>query len=94
MDQITRNIEVKLSLGLHTRPAAVFSHQASQFQSKIFISKNGNSVDAKSILGVMSLGIHRNEIIEVSAYGIDAQEAIEALNEVLSRETVDEYRFV
>jgi len=65
--------------GLHARPAAEFVKLASRFESKILVSKDGLEVNGKSILGVMMLAAERGSTIEIKARGSDAQDAVEAL---------------
>lgn len=68
-------------LGIHARPAGLLVKQASQFKSKITISKEDNKADAKKILGVMSLGIKKEHEVTIKAEGEDEDAAIEALQE-------------
>jgi phosphotransferase system HPr (HPr) family protein len=75
-------ILVQAEVGLHARPAAVFVKQAGQFACEIRIRNctSGSSwVDAKSILGVLTLGVEKNHEIEMEAEGSDEQAAIDAL---------------
>jgi phosphocarrier protein len=66
-------------LGLHARAAAKLVEAAARFQSTILIIKDGESVDARSILGLMMLNARLGSHIEVSAEGSDAQEALAAV---------------
>ena len=66
-------------VGLHARPATVAVNAASKFKSEVKVAYKGRSVNMKSIMGVMSLGIENDAQIEVTADGIDQDEAIEAL---------------
>lgn len=72
-------VEVKNKTGLHARPAALFVQTASKFKSEIFIEKEGKKVNAKSIMGVMSLAVSQGTKIEISASGEDEKKAVEAL---------------
>ncbi|NLK12790.1 MAG: HPr family phosphocarrier protein [Candidatus Phytoplasma sp.] len=65
--------------GLHARPATRLVNEAMGFQSEIMLTAMNRTVNLKSIMGVMSLGIYNGEEIIVSAEGPDAQEAINAL---------------
>ncbi|KLU63560.1 HPr-like protein Crh [Peptococcaceae bacterium CEB3] len=65
--------------GLHARPASVFVQEAGRYQADILIEKDGRSVNAKSIIGVLSLGIPQNVKIKLIAKGLDENEALEAL---------------
>jgi phosphocarrier protein HPr len=72
--------------GLHARPATVLVQTASKFQSEIFLKYNEKKANLKSIMGVMSLGIPRNASIQLSADGTDAEEALEAIGDVLIKQ--------
>lgn len=70
-------------VGLHARPAALFVETAKKFNSKITVSKDSRSVDAKSILAVLTLGVGQGDKITLSADGSDASEALGALRELI-----------
>jgi len=70
-------------LGLHARAAAKLVHTASQFASNILISKNGDEVDAKSILGILLLAAAKGESVTVRCSGDDETEAMAALAELI-----------
>lgn len=80
---VERKVTVKNKTGLHARPAALFVQKASQFQSEIKILKDGREASAKSIMGVMSLGVSQGTEILIKADGDDAQQAVEALTELV-----------
>ena len=65
--------------GLHARPAAMFVKTSNRFSSEIWVSKEGEQVNGKSIMGVMMLAAEHGSVIEVSAEGDDAEEALAAL---------------
>ena len=65
--------------GLHARPAAQFVKLAKQFKSDITVTNNGKTVNAKSIMFILTLGIAKNTEIMLTANGEDEQEAISAL---------------
>ncbi|GMA50251.1 HPr-like protein Crh [Alicyclobacillus contaminans] len=81
-----RTVEVRLSTGLLARPAALFVQEANRFSSEIFIEKDGKSVNAKSIMGVMSLAIAHGESITIRAEGTDAQDAVHRLADMVAQE--------
>jgi catabolite repression HPr-like protein len=83
-------VVVKLRTGLHARPAALFVQEANKFQSEIFIEKNEKVVNAKSIMGVMSLAISTGSEIAISAQGADAELAVRALIELVSKEEIEQ----
>ena len=70
--------------GSHARPATFFIQKANEFKSSIWVEKEERRVNAKSLLGVLSLGIVQGTVIQLIADGPDAEEAVEALAELLS----------
>lgn len=76
---VEKKVTVKNKTGLHARPAALFVQKASQFQCEIKILKDDREASAKSIMGVMSLGVSQGTEILIKADGDDAQQAVEAL---------------
>lgn len=70
-------------LGIHARPAGLLVKQASQFNSKITITKEGKEADAKKILGIMSLGVKKDHDVTIKAEGDDEDAAIEAISTFL-----------
>lgn len=74
-----KQVEVKLRTGLQARPAALFVQEANQFSSEIFLEKDGKRVNAKSIMGLMSLAAGTGSVITLTALGNDEDEAVEAL---------------
>lgn len=76
---ITENAEVVNKLGIHARPAAQIVKAASIFDCTVKLTVDGDSVNAKSIMGVMTLAACRGSIIEVTADGDDETEAVEAV---------------
>lgn len=75
-------------VGLHARPATVAVNAASKFKSEIKIAYKGKSVNMKSIMGVMSLGIPTQSEIVISAEGEDQDEAVETIVDVLKTQKV------
>ncbi|KAK0329712.1 hypothetical protein LTR94_035626, partial [Friedmanniomyces endolithicus] len=71
--------------GLHARASAKFVKLASSFESEIHVARDGVSVDARSIMGLLMLGAGIGSSIEVTAEGADAAEAIEALRDLVER---------
>lgn len=84
-----RPVIVKLKTGLHARPAALFVQEANRFSSEIFVEKDAKKVNAKSIMGIMSLAIGSGTEVYISAEGPDAEKAVEALAEFVSKEELD-----
>jgi len=76
---IERDLEIINRLGLHARAAAKLVHTAGRFNSDISVAKDGETIDAKSILGIMALGAARGTIISIICDGDDETEALEAV---------------
>ncbi|MBE7036744.1 MAG: HPr family phosphocarrier protein [Ruminococcaceae bacterium] len=87
---ISREIVVQNQVGLHARPATFFIQKSNEFKSGIWVEKNGRRVNAKSLLGVLSLGITKGTKITVIADGADEQEALEALSGLIGVSVDDE----
>lgn len=83
---IEKQVEVKLKTGLQARPAALFVQEANQFSANIFLEKEGKKVNAKSIMGLMSLAVGSGSMITLSASGVDAPEALETLVQFVQKE--------
>jgi catabolite repression HPr-like protein len=84
-----RPVVVKLKTGLHARPAALFVQEANKFSSEIFVEKDDKKVNAKSIMGIMSLAISTGTEVYISAEGPDAEQAINALAALVSKEEIE-----
>ncbi len=82
-------VVVKLKTGLHARPAALFVQEANKFSSEIYVEKNDKRVNAKSIMGIMSLAISSGTQIHIAADGSDAEMAVQALVAFVSKEELD-----
>ncbi|MCI8652442.1 MAG: HPr family phosphocarrier protein [Angelakisella sp.] len=74
-----KEVAVQNHVGLHARPATFFIQKANEFKSSIWVEKEERRVNAKSLLGVLSLGIVGGTNIKVIADGADEQQAVEAL---------------
>jgi phosphocarrier protein HPr len=79
-----RQLKLINDLGLHARPASVFASVASSFKSKISVEKSGKSVNAKSIVAILSLGIFKGDYIKIIAKGIDELEALNTLEGLIN----------
>ena len=77
-------IQVKLETGFEARPVAMLVQVASQFDSTVYINVDDRKVNAKSIMGMMSLGLTNGGQINVTADGADEEAAIEEIEKVLS----------
>ncbi|ASK62874.1 phosphocarrier protein HPr [Virgibacillus phasianinus] len=69
--------------GVHARPATLLVNKAGQFESEVEVSYNGKTVNLKSIMGVMSLGVPKGAEIKVTATGGDEEEALNGVAEVI-----------
>lgn len=78
-----RGIRVNLESGLEARPIALLVQEASKYESKIYIQSGDKRVNAKSIMGMMSLGLDNGEELEVSAEGADEQAAVAGIENFL-----------
>ncbi|MDQ6597106.1 phosphocarrier protein HPr [Bacillus salipaludis] len=76
--------------GIHARPATLLVQTASKFDSGINMEYKGKSVNLKSIMGVMSLGIGQGAEISISAEGSDEEEALRSLEEILTKKGLAE----
>lgn len=79
-----REITVQLPSDLEARPVALLVQVASQYQSEIHLESEGRSVNAKSIMGMMTFGLTAGEKITVTANGADEAEAVHNIEEYLS----------
>ncbi len=75
----SREVMVQNQVGLHARPATFFIQKANKYKSSIWIENEERKVNAKSLLGVLSLGITKGTTISILADGPDEQEAVDAL---------------
>ena len=75
-------------VGLHARPATVAVNAASKFKSEVKVAYNGKTVNMKSIMGVMSLGITTQSEITISCDGEDEEEAIKQIEDILKAQKV------
>lgn len=74
-----KTVKVQNQVGLHARPATFFIQKANEFKSSIWVEKDERRVNAKSLLGVLSLGIMGGTEIKIMAGGSDEEEAVDAL---------------
>ena len=80
---VTKEVVINNQVGLHARPATFFIQKANEFRSTIMVEKENRKVNAKSLLGVLSLGITKGSTITISAEGPDETEAVNALCELI-----------
>ena len=78
-----KNVSIKNASGLHARPAGMFVKKASEFTSTVEVLAKGKTVNAKSIMGIMSLGLGQGDELTVVANGEDQEAAVNALVELI-----------
>lgn len=78
-----KEVLVENQVGLHARPATFFIQKANEFKSSIWVEKEERRVNAKSLLGVLSLGIVGGTTIKILADGADEEEAVDSLVELV-----------
>lgn len=76
-------VTIKNESGLHARPAGMFVKKAAEFKSTVDVIAKGKTVNAKSIMGIMSLGLAQGDELTISANGEDQESAINALVELV-----------
>ena len=79
-----QGVTIEIASGLEARPVAMLVQVASQYDSEIYIMRDNKKVNAKSIMGMMTLGLDMGDSIEVSTNGTDEEKAMEAIVEYLS----------
>ncbi len=75
----TQDVTIKNRAGIHARPAALIVQTANEFECDIFLEKDKNSINAKSIMGIITLGAGYNSVINIKTDGPDETEALEAI---------------
>lgn len=87
---ISKKAIVSNKVGLHARPATFFIQKANEFKSTIWVEMDDRRVNAKSLLGVLSLGVVKDSEITLIANGADEEAAIAALEELLAGGLTDD----
>ena len=85
----SKEVAVISSQGLHAKPASVFIQKANTFKSSIWIEKEDRRVNAKSLLGVLSMGIVKGTVVTLIADGDDENEALNGLEKLIQAELND-----
>jgi phosphocarrier protein HPr len=80
---VVKDITVQNQVGLHARPATFFTQKANEFKSSIWVEKDERKANAKSLLGVLSLGVTGDNDIRIIADGPDENEAVDALAKLI-----------
>lgn len=81
-ETIEKIVTVINPVGIHMRPADLLSRAAGRFQCRIELEKDGQTVDCKSIMSILTLGARQGTQLSLRACGVDAQEALNALSEL------------
>ena len=87
---ISLNVTIQNSVGLHARPATFFVQKANSYTSSIWVERDDCRVNAKSLLGVLSLGIVKGMTVTLIADGADEAQAVEGLSNLVNNE-IGEY---
>jgi phosphocarrier protein len=82
---VQRDVTVQNKLGIHARPASKFVRIASRYQSEILVEKDGDTVNGKSIMGLMMLAAGPGSRIKLVAEGADADQAVRELEDLINR---------
>src|SRR3954463_15361528 len=88
--EVTRDLVVSNKLGVHARPAAMFVKIANKFDSEIFVEKDGETINGKSIMGLMMLAAGPGSKLHVTATGPDAPQALNELEALVKRKFDEE----
>ena len=80
---VIKSVTINNQVGLHARPATFFIQKANEYRCSIWVEKDDRKVNAKSLLGVLSLGIVKGTAITIIADGADEQEAIDTLSALI-----------
>ena len=81
-----KEVVVRCESGLHNRQATYFVQKANEFESSVWLESGNRKMNAKSLLGIMSLGIVTGATVNLSAQGSDAEAAVNALEALLQRD--------
>lgn len=84
--EVAKNLKITNSSGLHARPAAIFVQIANKFSSDISITKGNQTVNGKSIMGILMLAAERGSEVKLKASGEDAERAVAELSEILTKD--------
>ncbi len=82
----SKEIVVRCESGLHNKQATYFVQKANEFESSIWLESGNRKMNAKSLLGIMSLGIFSGTVVTLSAVGSDEETAVNALEALLQRD--------
>ena len=80
---VSKEVTVTNNIGLHARPATYFIQKANSYKSSVWIECSDRRANAKSLLGVLSLGIDKDSVVKLIADGLDENEAVDALEALI-----------
>lgn len=83
---LDRQVEITLKSGLQARQAALFVQEANRYQADVYLQKDDKKVNAKSIMGIMSLAISKGSQVVISADGSDEEQAVNGLIAMIQKE--------
>ncbi|MGH7810033.1 MAG: HPr family phosphocarrier protein [Candidatus Binatia bacterium] len=83
MNKLIKKLEIKNKLGLHARAAALMVQTVNKFAAQVTVSKDGQTADGRSIMGVLTLAATQGSKIQVEASGEDAERAIKAIEKLV-----------
>jgi phosphocarrier protein HPr len=83
MNKVVRIVEIKNKLGLHARASALLVQTVNKFNSQVSLTKDGQTADARSIMGVLTLAATQGSTVQVEARGDDAERAVKAIEKLV-----------
>lgn len=83
---VEKQVQVLLKSGLQARQAALFVQEANRYSADVYLEKDNKKVNAKSIMGIMSLAISKGTEVTISAEGLDEEKAVQSLSEIIEKE--------
>ena len=83
MSKVVKKLEIKNKLGLHARAAALLVQTVNKFSAQVNFSKDGQSADGRSIMGVLTLAASQGSKVQVEASGKDAEKAVKAIEKLI-----------
>ncbi|WP_142828858.1 HPr family phosphocarrier protein [Planococcus soli] len=84
---VEKQVIVLLKTGLQARQAALFVQEANRYSADVYLEKDNKKVNAKSIMGIMSLAISKGTEVKISADGLDEEKAVNSLSEIIEQES-------
>ncbi len=87
---VSQEVTIKNRAGIHARPAALIVQTANQFESQVFLEKDDNRINGKSIMGVITLGAGYNTTVKIITEGADEEAAAEAMIALFERRFEEE----